>query len=59
MYKDEASQVDAMLRFIKVNGLLTHLKTRNWAAFAKGYNGAGYIKNQYHTKLAKAYAKYA
>lgn len=59
MYKDEASQVDAMLRFIKVNGLLVHLKTRNWAAFAKGYNGAGYIKNQYHTKLAKAYAKYA
>ena len=58
MYKDEASQVDAMLRFIKTNHLIKPLKERNWAAFARGYNGAGYAKNQYHTKLARAYNKY-
>lgn len=58
MYESEAKQVEAMLRFIKINGLLNHLKNRDWAKFARGYNGMGYAKNQYDTKLARAYAKY-
>ena len=29
MYKDEVSQLDAMCRFIKVNGLLRHIKSKN------------------------------
>lgn len=58
MYESEAKQVEAMMKFIKVNGLLAHLKSKNWRAFAKGYNGAGYAKNAYDTKLAHAYHKY-
>lgn len=58
MYRDEASQVDAMMRFIAKNGLAKHLKAKNWRAFAQGYNGAGYAKNNYHHKLANAYKKY-
>ena len=58
MYESEAKQLDAMIRFIKVNKLLDALKSKNWTAFARGYNGAGFAKNAYHTKLAAAYNKY-
>ena len=58
MYESEAKQLEAMIRFIKVNGLLLALKNKDWVKFAKGYNGSGYAKNKYHIKLANAYAKY-
>ena len=58
MYESEAKQLEAMIRFIKVNGLLLALKNKDWVKFARGYNGAGYAKNKYHIKLANAYAKY-
>ena len=58
MYKDEASQLEAMIRYIKVNKLDTHLRNLNWAAFAKGYNGASYKVNKYDEKLAAAYNKF-
>lgn len=58
MYESEAKQLEAMIRFIKVNGLLLALKNKDWVKFASGYNGSGYAKNKYHIKLANAYAKY-
>lgn len=57
MYESEAKQLDAMCRFIKINRLTSALKSRNWAAFAKGYNGSSYAINKYDLKLAVAYAK--
>lgn len=58
MYESEAKQLEAMIRFIKVNGLLLALKNKDWVKFARGYNGSGYAKNKYHIKLANAYDKY-
>lgn len=58
MYESEAKQLEAMIRFIKVNGLLLALKNKDWVKFARGYNGSGYAKNKYHIKLANAYAKH-
>lgn len=58
MYRDEVSQLDAMIRFLKVNNLDRHLRTLNWAAFARGYNGASYKVNKYDEKLAAAYNKF-
>lgn len=58
MYHSEYKQIDAMIRFIKKNNLITPLKNKDWVKFARGYNGAGYVKNNYHTKLANAYNKY-
>lgn len=52
-------QVEAMLRFIKVNGLIRYIKAKDWAGFAKRYNGPGYRKNNYDTKMATAYARYS
>lgn len=55
MYKDEASQLEAMCKFIKTNGLDKYLRNLDWAGFAFRYNGSGYKSNQYDTKLAAAY----
>lgn len=55
--ESEGGQLDVMVAFIIGAGLARHLKTKNWKAFAAGYNGPGYAKNAYDTKLASAYAK--
>ncbi len=59
MYKDEASQLLAFCNFVKNSGLQDELQRKDWVGFAFGYNGAGYKSNNYDTKLAKAYKKYA
>ena len=58
MYKDEAAQVDCMCRFIKANHLIDELQRKDWAGFARVYNGIGFAKNQYDKKLAAAYRNY-
>ncbi|MCH7307837.1 N-acetylmuramidase family protein [Acinetobacter sp. NIPH 1852] len=55
MYRDEASQLDAMCRFIKVNGHDKHLRNQDWKNFALRYNGPAYAKNSYDIKLGNAY----
>ena len=57
MYRDEASQLEAMCRYISVNNLVNAVKSKDWKAFARGYNGKNYAINSYDTKLATAYAK--
>lgn len=59
MYKDEASQLDAMCRYIKTNNLVNALKNKDWKAFARGYNGLAYAKNSYDVKLGNAYKKWS
>ena len=55
--ESEAGQLRQMAAFIKSAGLLDELKAKNWAGFAKGYNGPAYAKNAYDVKLAQAYDK--
>lgn len=55
--ESEAGQVRQMASFIKNAGLQDELQKKNWAAFARGYNGPGYAKNAYDVKLAQAYSK--
>ncbi len=54
-----AGQVKLMLRYCDKAGLKPAIRTRNWAAFAKGYNGPAYATNRYDQKLAAAYARHA
>lgn len=56
--QSEANQLAGMIAFIKANKLDQYLRSHNWAAFANGYNGAGYKKNAYDTKLANAFARW-
>ena len=44
--------------FIQSNRLDTYLRNKDWAGFAKRYNGPAYAENQYDKKLEKAYHKH-
>lgn len=58
MCRSEVDQLLLSARFIYGNKvMLEALQKRNWAAFAKAYNGAAYAQNQYDVKLAAAYKK--
>ena len=54
-----AGQARLMARFIDRAGLRPALRTHDWPAFARGYNGAGYKANGYHTKMAASYRRFA
>lgn len=58
MMDDEDKHLEAMISFIKSNKLDDDLRRGDWHGFARGYNGAGYARHGYHTRLAKAYAKW-
>jgi len=59
MVESEDNQLVAIARFLKNNGLDEKLRTHNWAAFARGYNGANYAQNSYDRKLQAAFASYS
>lgn len=56
--ESETNQLHHMIGFIKSSGLIDKLRAKDWAGFAKGYNGPAYAKNAYDTKLAGAYANF-
>lgn len=58
MSRSERDQLELFGEFITRSGLLPALKARNWSAFARGYNGPSYAARGYHTRLARAYARY-
>ncbi len=39
--------------------LINALRVKDWASFAKAYNGPQYAKNQYDVKMAAAFAKHS
>lgn len=48
-------QLDAFCQFLVANNLQLYLQKRDWAAFARLYNGPEYLRNQYDKKLEIAY----
>ena len=50
-------QARLMMRYVKVFGLLDELREGRWSAFARGYNGPGYRKNAYDSRMADAAAR--
>lgn len=56
----EEGQLDLFVRFIKANPLIHKaLKEKNWAMFARGYNGPAYVTNSYDTKMKQAYERFS
>ncbi|MBY5904163.1 DUF3380 domain-containing protein [Rhizobium leguminosarum] len=51
-------QVQLMSRFIVRSKLTDELRNRDWAGFARQYNGPSYKKMNYDTKMASAYARH-
>lgn len=52
---DEDNHLEAMVQFIVGKRLDGFIRRHEWDKFAHGYNGAGYARNGYHTKLAARY----
>ena len=58
MYAGEPAQLGAFVEFIREDPKLHQaLKRNDWATFARRYNGPNYKKNDYDTKLEKAFTK--
>ena len=54
-----AGQLETFVRFIQADPrLLRALRGKDWAAFARIYNGPNYAANKYDTKLAAAFKQY-
>jgi hypothetical protein len=59
MKESEGKQLDASVEFILHNGLDDELRQHQWRGFARGYNGSGYEKNDYHNKLSHFYQQFS
>lgn len=60
MCESEFKQLLLTANFIKKNSqMLQALQARDWAVFAKCYNGPAYAQNRYDVKLESAYQKYS
>lgn len=51
----EAAQLEGVINFLKFHNLAGALKSHDWVALARGYNGAGEASHGYHTKLSAAF----
>ncbi|MBP2233499.1 hypothetical protein J2847_006840, partial [Azospirillum agricola] len=57
MAAGEEEQLGAVAAFIRARRLADPLRRKDWAAFARGYNGTAYAANSYDSKLAAAYVR--
>lgn len=58
MSYSELEQLELFATFIVNTGMIKHLRRKDWAGFARQYNGARYASRGYHTRMARAYARY-
>lgn len=57
--ESEGEQLRQMASFILTQRLSDNLRSKDWAGFARRYNGPGYAKNRYDERLARAYEKWS
>lgn len=55
MYRSEADHLTAFCHFVRSMGLDDELRRRDFAAFARGFNGPMYAENDYDAKLSQAF----
>lgn len=51
------AQLDAFVAFLQAAGLIAKMKALDFDGVAAGYNGTAYRENNYHIKIANAYAR--
>lgn len=59
MYDSEAGHLRAFVGYVESRGLADELRRLDWAGFAYGYNGPGYVANRYDEKMAAAYKRHS
>jgi len=57
--ESEDNQLACMTGFVRSTGIHKALASHDWAAFARGYNGPNFAKNNYDTLLAQHFQKFA
>ena len=55
----EDGQLAAFAAFLRSTRLDQPLRSHDWTALARGYNGAGFAENQYDVKLAAAFQRFS
>lgn len=58
MSTSEREQLELFAAFIRSIGIDKALRNKDWAAFARRYNGPSYASRGYHTRMAKAYQRH-
>lgn len=59
MSYSEREQLELFAAFLKARNLTPYLRNLEWAKFSLRYNGPGYKKMGYDTRMAQAYSKYS
>ena len=57
MHASEYEHIQAFIKFLKAENIYRYLKKKDWANFARRYNGPAYKKNGYDWKLQVAFNK--
>ncbi|GAB3099424.1 N-acetylmuramidase domain-containing protein [Lysobacter terrae] len=57
-YESATRQLALLVKFVSRPPFLPALRSRNWKAFARGYNGPGFAANGYDKRLADAYEQW-
>ena len=58
MYYSEVEHLKLFAAFMKARRLVKYIQTQDWEAFSLRYNGPGFKKHSYDTRLAAAYEKF-
>ena len=59
MSYSELEQLELFAKFLVSTGMVKYLQKKEWAKFARAYNGASYARRGYHTRMANAYKKFS
>lgn len=55
----ELEQLELFAALIENCGMVEFLRKKDWAGFARRYNGPSYARRGYHTRMAAAYKKFS
>ena len=58
MFASESNHLRSFEAFCEKGGLIVHLRNKNWAKFAEGYNGKNYKDFEYDVKIGNAYQSF-
>lgn len=59
MSRSERDQLELFATFLENGGMVESIRRHDWAKFARLYNGPAYSSRGYHTRLARAFARYS
>lgn len=59
VYRSEQAHLALFVNFLRSRGLVKYLRNKDFAGFARWYNGPAYAKNRYDVRLRAAYRRLA